>query len=78
VKVKIGGIAGLVAPLLGKQPPDTHVWVLTGDAPAFVKLEGPLYATAHPRTKKKSIGLFKPLAARLVALFLSLVFRFGR
>jgi hypothetical protein len=44
VKVKIGGIAGLVAPLLGKQPPDTHVWVLTGDAPAFVKLEGPLYA----------------------------------
>jgi hypothetical protein len=44
VKVKIGGIAGLVAPLLGKQPPDIHVWVLTGDAPAFVKLEGPIYA----------------------------------
>jgi hypothetical protein len=44
VKVKIGGVAGLLAPLLGKQPPDTHVWVLTGDAPAFVKLEGPLYA----------------------------------
>jgi hypothetical protein len=43
VKVKIGGVAGLVAPLLGKQPPDTHVWVLTGDAPAFVKLEGPLF-----------------------------------
>jgi hypothetical protein len=43
VKVKIGGIAGLVAPLLGKQPPDMHVWVLTGNAPAFVKLEGPLY-----------------------------------
>ncbi len=43
VKVKIGGVAGLLAPLLGKQPPDTHVWVLTGDAPAFVKLEGPLY-----------------------------------
>ena len=43
VKVKIGGVAGLVAPLLGKQPPDTHVWVLAGDAPAFVKLEGPLY-----------------------------------
>src|SRR6266516_6593913 len=44
VKVKIGGVAGLVAPLLGKQPPDSHVWVLTGDAPAFVKMEGPLYA----------------------------------
>jgi hypothetical protein len=43
VKVKIGGLAGLLAPLMGKQPPDTHVWVLAGNAPAFVKLEGPLY-----------------------------------
>lgn len=42
VKVEIGGVAGLVAPLFGKQPPDTHVWILGGDAPAFVKLEGAL------------------------------------
>jgi hypothetical protein len=42
-KVEIGGAAGLVAPLLGKQPPDTHVWILGGEAPAFVKSEGPLY-----------------------------------
>src|ERR1700730_5641068 len=41
--VKIGGVAGLLAPLVGKQPQDTHVWILGGDAPAFVKLEGPLY-----------------------------------
>ncbi|MHB8652388.1 MAG: hypothetical protein ACYDA9_00765 [Terriglobia bacterium] len=43
VKVDIGGISGALAPLLGKQPPDTHVWVLGGEAPAFVKSEGPLY-----------------------------------
>lgn len=43
VKVEIGGAAGLVASLLGKQPPDTHVWILGGEAPAFVKSEGPLY-----------------------------------
>jgi hypothetical protein len=43
VKVEIGGLKGLVAPLLGKQPPDTHVWILGGDAPTFVKSEGPLY-----------------------------------
>ena len=43
VKVQIGGVAGLLAHLLGKQPPDTHVWVLGGEAPAFVKSEGPLY-----------------------------------
>ena len=28
---------------MGKQPPDTHVWVLGGEAPAFVKLESSLY-----------------------------------
>lgn len=43
VKVEIGGIAGLVAPLLGKQPPDSHVWILGGEAPAFVKSEGLFY-----------------------------------
>jgi hypothetical protein len=43
VKVEIGGVAGVVAPLVGKQPLDTHVWILGGDAPSFVKSEGPLY-----------------------------------
>ena len=43
VKVEIGGAAGLVAPVLGKQPPETHVWILGGEAPAFVKSEGPLF-----------------------------------
>jgi hypothetical protein len=44
VKVELGGITGLVAPLIGKQPPDAHVWILHGDAPAFVRSEAPLYA----------------------------------
>ena len=43
VKPEIGGLAGLLAPLVGKQPLDTHVWILEGAAPAFVKSEGPLY-----------------------------------
>ena len=43
IKIEIGGVAGLVAPLVGKEPQDTHVWILGGDAPAFVKSEGPLY-----------------------------------
>jgi hypothetical protein len=43
VKVQIGGMAGLLARVMRKQPPDTHVWVLGGEAPAFVKSEGPLY-----------------------------------
>jgi hypothetical protein len=43
IKVKIGGVAGAVAPIVGKQPEDTHVWILEGDARAFVRSEGPLY-----------------------------------
>src|SRR5213595_102407 len=43
VKVEIGGLTGFLARLIGKQPADTHVWVLGGEAPAFVKAEGPLY-----------------------------------
>jgi hypothetical protein len=51
LKIEIGGLAGLVAPLLGKQPPDSHIWILGGDAPAFVKSEtlsymgGPMWRT---------------------------------
>ncbi|HEY4930532.1 MAG TPA: hypothetical protein VII23_03090 [Terriglobales bacterium] len=44
VKVELKGITGLVAPLLGKEPPDIHAWILRGDAPAFVKSRGPLTA----------------------------------
>jgi hypothetical protein len=42
VKVDIGRISGAFAELLGKQPADIHVWILEGEAPAFVKSEGPL------------------------------------
>ena len=44
IKVNIGGISGLVAPLVGKQPPDSHVWILQGEVPVFVKAEQPFYA----------------------------------
>lgn len=51
LKVDIGGVAGWLAPLLGKQPPDSHVWILEGKAPAFVRAEQPFYhgrsALAH-------------------------------
>jgi hypothetical protein len=41
VKIDIPGVRGVVAPLVGKQPKDTHVWILGGSSPAFVKSEGP-------------------------------------
>ena len=59
VKVEIGGVTGFLARLMGKQPADTHVWVLGGEAPAFVKLEGPLYVGGPVwRIQLASAGLF--------------------
>jgi hypothetical protein len=43
IKIELGGVAGVVAPLIGKQPPDIQIWIIGGQAPAFVKEEGPLY-----------------------------------
>jgi hypothetical protein len=43
VKVDIGGISGIIAPIIGKQPPDTHVWMVYGKVPGFLKSEGPLF-----------------------------------
>jgi hypothetical protein len=42
VKTKIGGAAGIIAPLIGKKPPDLHVWLVKSEAPTFLEYEGPL------------------------------------
>jgi hypothetical protein len=42
VKVQIGGVAGKVAPLVGKQPPDMHIWIVKSEAPTFIEFEGQL------------------------------------
>ena len=43
IHVDIGGVKGLLAPLVGKQPPDTRVWISQGDCPSFLKAEGPAF-----------------------------------
>jgi hypothetical protein len=48
VKTDIGGVAGFIAPIIGKQPPDGHVWVLPGEQPAFVRSEAPTGAGGGP------------------------------
>ena len=42
MKLDLGGVAGVVAPIIGKQPADIVVWVLEGDAPLFVRVVGQL------------------------------------
>jgi hypothetical protein len=43
IKIELGGVTGLVAPIVGKQPSDIHIWILGGEAPAFVKEEAQFY-----------------------------------
>jgi hypothetical protein len=32
-----------VAPIIGKQPPNIEVWIVGGQAPTFVREQGPTY-----------------------------------
>lgn len=41
VKIDIGGVKGVVAKLIGKQPPDMYGWILADRDPAFIKYQGP-------------------------------------
>jgi hypothetical protein len=43
LKIELGGVAGVIAPLIGKAPPEIQMWIIGGIAPAFVKEEGPLF-----------------------------------
>ena len=39
---ELGGIVGVIAPLIGLQPKDVMVWVLEGEEPAVVVIVGQL------------------------------------
>jgi len=43
IKIDIGGVTGVAAKVLGKQPPPVHMWIAAGNAPVFLKTEAPLY-----------------------------------
>jgi hypothetical protein len=43
IHTDIAGIAGVVAPIVGKQPPDIKIWFLGGPISTFVRMEGPFY-----------------------------------
>jgi hypothetical protein len=43
IKIELGGVAGVVAPLVGKQPPDLQMWIVGGDAPTFLREQGPFF-----------------------------------
>lgn len=64
VKVDLGGVAGVVAPIIGKQPPDTHVWIMGGATPAFVKSEGPLFNGGDPHRTELTSPVWPKASAK--------------
>ena len=43
VNLEIGGVTGLVASMIGKNPPDLRYWLARGEIPAFVRFEGAMF-----------------------------------
>jgi len=52
---ELGGVAGVIAPLIGKEPKDVMVWVLEGEAPAVVRIVGP-FAAGGPVVSSELMG----------------------
>ena len=57
IKIELGGVAGVVAPLIGKEPPNVQLWISGGQAPTFVKEQGPIY----PEGPMMTIQLASPV-----------------
>lgn len=43
IHVELGGVAGVIAPVVGKQPGDIQLWVVGDEVASFVRMEGPSY-----------------------------------
>jgi len=43
VKLELGGMLGVLASVVGKEPPDLRYWIARGPVPAFTKFEGPFF-----------------------------------
>jgi hypothetical protein len=56
IHVEIGGLAGVIAPIIGKKPADMQLWAIGGDAPLFIGLYGALY----PQGPMWTMGLISP------------------
>ncbi|HXI33485.1 MAG TPA: hypothetical protein VNH63_05335 [Gemmatimonadales bacterium] len=41
---KLGVVLRFFAELKGQSPPDSHVWIISDEVPAFVRFQGPLYS----------------------------------
>jgi hypothetical protein len=63
---KLGGVAGAIAPVIGKEPKDVLVWVIQGSAPALVReicqfsVGGPVLSIELAGTRFRPLSSSKP------------------
>jgi hypothetical protein len=43
IHIELGGVAGVIAPVIGKQPSDIQIWGMDGEVPTFLKMVGAFY-----------------------------------
>ena len=43
IRIDLGGVSGMVAPMIGMQPPNIQLWIIGGPAPSFLREQGPIY-----------------------------------
>ena len=55
LKMELRGLKGVVASIIGKDPPQVRYWISTGSAPGFVKFEGPMFLNG-PRWRVELTG----------------------
>jgi hypothetical protein len=63
IKIDLGGAAAIIAPLIGKQPKDVHIWILQGEAPVFIREIGQLYEGGPLSRIEQTSAQFAPAAA---------------
>lgn len=71
IKIELGGVVGVVAKFVGRQPPDVHIWILGGELPTFLKddsqsfEDGPILtvALASPSWPRRMHPAAKPSAS---------------
>jgi hypothetical protein len=43
IKIELGGLAGVIAPVIGRQPPNISMEIFGGEMPVFLRETGPLF-----------------------------------
>lgn len=55
LKVDLGGVAGFIAPIIGKEPKPTYAWMVDGQIPMFMRIQTQFYEGAPLWTIQQTV-----------------------